>query len=92
MPSPTLKAGYVCKLCKLDTFDVEVRERRTHEDVTSYAEYVMRRCAFHHRQNAPKCIPRTLDLKLPVSGNGIGFAGPDLTPEATAQMREQLKG
>jgi hypothetical protein len=84
------KAGYTCHACGLDTLDVEVRQRREHEDIIAYVDYVMRRCGFHHRQHAAKCTTDKLDLKLPISAEGIGIDGAELTPQEQEELRVKL--
>lgn len=86
-----MKAGYICQACKADRFDVEVRERAPGEGLENYVYHVGRMCGDHHHSHYP-CRTDKLDIKLPMTGNGIGVEGPPLTPEEIADLKKQLGG
>lgn len=87
----TVKAGYICKVCNVKTTDVEMREREKSEDIEHYAKAVARCCGFDHGMRSPFCKAQTVDLMVPISQNGIGFSGPELTEEQKADMMRQCK-
>lgn len=86
----SLKAGYICQLCGADRIDVPVRERAADEGIENYLYHVGRMASEHHRATSPACPTDKLDIKLPMTGNGIGVAGDPLTPEEMEQVRKQL--
>jgi len=86
-----MKAGYICQTCKVDTTDVEVREREKSEHIEHYVKAVVRICDFDHGMRSPMCRAKTVDVKVPMTQNGIGFDGPELTDEDRADMNRQLK-
>jgi len=87
----SVKAGYICKMCGEDTFDVEVREKVDSEDIVNYVHHVGRKCGEHHAKNHPFCLAENVDLKLPISANGIGKIGRQLTPEEMADLKKNNK-
>lgn len=87
----TIKAGYICRVCGIDTTDVDVRQRCDGEGIENYTYHVNRICGSDHALRSPLCRTKALDLKLPVTQNGIGVAGPQLTAEDRADIDRQLK-
>jgi hypothetical protein len=85
-----LKAGYICKRCGLDVFDVDVRDRVENEGVQNYVHHIGRVCGENHSIRSPLCPTQTLDLKLPITKKGIGFDGPPLTDEDHLDIQRQL--
>lgn len=86
-----MKAGYVCKVCGADASDVEVRERAGGEDIVNYVHCVASKCGEHHAFFNPGCWASALDIKVPVTQNGIGVEGPPLTKESIAAMNREAK-
>ena len=44
-----------------------------------------------HRRANPNCLNDRVDLMMPVTQNGIGFAGPELTEEQRRQLAEDAR-
>jgi hypothetical protein len=84
-----LKAKYSCDKCGIKDVVVEVRERYQTEDVVNYVHHVGNKCGLDHGIRSPLCNPQTLTgVYVPMSQNGIGFSGSELTPEQIAQLNE----
>lgn len=81
-----MKAGYICRLCGKEFNCVAVRERATDEGIENYVYYVGRLCGEHHRKVSHNCMADKLDLKLPITANGIGFPGRKLTTDEIAKL------
>ena len=83
-----LKAGYRCNLCGLEHF-IQVRERAQGEEITNYVHHVANMAGEDHNLFAVLCASRHLDVMVPMSSNGIGFAGEELTKEEIADLTKQ---
>lgn len=87
-----LKAGYICNKCGMDVMDVDVRERVENEDVRNYVHHVGNTCGRDHGIRSPLCCAQVLDIKVPMTQNGIGFTGPELTEQDQEDIKAQLGG
>lgn len=86
-----LDAGYVCRHCGLDVADVKVRPRADDEDVINYMHHVLGICGANHTIRSPYCRTHALDLKLPMSDNGIGRPGRPLTDEEAKELNAGIR-
>lgn len=86
----TVKAGYSCQTCKTEEF-IQVRKREKSESIEHYMKAVVRCSAFDHGMRSPFCKAKTIDVKLPITKNGIGFDGPELDDDDKADLDRQLK-
>lgn len=84
-----MKAFYKCHLCEIENVFVEVRERYPNEDIKAYVEYIASVCGEEHGRRTPWCPKRHLDIALPMTQNGIGFAGPELTEQDKKELAEK---
>ncbi len=80
----TVKGGYRCTLCGADRL-IDVRERAKDEGIENFVYHVRRMSGDDHRRVSPHCRATELDIKLPMSSNGIGYAGDPLTSEELAK-------
>ncbi len=87
----TLQGGYTCRLCGRDRV-IEIRERAADEDIETFLDHVVRMCGEDHRRFAPSCRADRVDVKIPVSSNGIGFAGEPLTEEERKKLEALTNG
>lgn len=85
----TVKAGYICQTCKLDRW-FQVRERAPEEGIENYVYHVGRMAGEDHAKNNVGCPTQHLDIKLPISANGIGMAGPELTEEEKKELAAEF--
>lgn len=90
-----LKAFYTCDAFHCQALSpgnvyVEVRERRVDESVCDYLNEVARVCGLNHRRVSPDCLSIKLNIGLPMSQNGIGFPGPELTEQDKKELAEQF--
>lgn len=86
----TVQAGYICRACGADRM-IDVRERAAEEGVENFLYHVARMAGEDHGRVSPGCRSELVDLKLPMSSNGIGYAGDPLTDEEKQHVAEQLK-
>ena len=86
-----LTAKYECKFCRLGEREIAVRERFQNENLQAYMDYLGSEAQQSHRILSPVCGARTVNLYIPMSSNGFGFAGDPLTPEEQAEVAEQLR-
>jgi hypothetical protein len=86
----TMTAGYICRKCYLNT-TIEVRERAPEEGIENYMYHVGRMCGEDHGRRRPHCRAEALDLKLPITKNGVGYAGEPLSEEEKRDLRDQLR-
>lgn len=85
-----IKAGYICRGCGVDRA-IEVRERAATEGIENYVYHLARMAGEDHDRTSPECREGKVDLKLPVTASGIGFAGAELTEEEKRAMAEQCR-
>lgn len=86
-----LKAGYICQKCGMDVFDVLIRERKPNEHIQNYVHHTGRICGENHAIRSPMCRAVALDIKLPISSNGIGFDGNNLNQREIADLNRQIE-
>lgn len=86
-----MKAGYVCDECGVKTTDVEMRPRYEGEDIIHYTHATMRVVSFDHSMRSPLCKAKTVGLLIPITQNGIGVEGPQLTEEQKADIDRRTK-
>lgn len=87
--SDKIKAGYRCGECNANR-SIEVRVRAPEEGIENYVYHVNRMACEDHEEKSPGCQPESLDIELPITQNGIGFAGDPLTEQDQRDLRRQL--
>lgn len=86
----TVKAGYICRCCGRDCL-IDVRERAPEEGIENYVYHVSRMAGEDHSRECPRCSAHEVDIKLPISSNGIGYVGETLTPEELREFKERVQ-
>lgn len=86
-----IKVGYQCQKCGFKNMEVVVRERHQNEDIKHFMDFAIIACAQNHRLLSPYCSAREFDLMIPITQNGFGFIGEELTEEDKASLRKQME-
>lgn len=74
--SEKMAIKYVCARCGADQIEVEVRFRRSSEDVVHWMEHAaIPAVAADHIIRSPWCRAKTVDLKIPVPEGAESIGG-----------------
>jgi hypothetical protein len=82
----TIKAMYGCQSCGLDKVKVELEGRSADESIEQFVDRFAHYAGSDHLVRSPICNAGKVDLYMPVTKNGIGFAGEPLTSQEMADM------
>jgi hypothetical protein len=89
--SEKLQAMFRCQKCNVDKIKVPVRERFANEDILTYTEHVAGEAKKVHEIISPYCTATVADIYLPMTQNGLGFAGPALTEADKKELDDHLR-
>lgn len=81
---------WTCRRCGQAKVRCEVRARLAGEDVVTFMNRAMRRCAAQHAARSPRCRAGKLDLYMPIGADGCAGTGGEPSPETLNQIRQEL--
>lgn len=82
---------FSCK-CGIKDHPVQVRSRKKDEDLKKWMHEMGVAIGLAHRLLSRDCQIQTMEyVMMPVTQNGIGFEGPELTEEDKKELAEQVR-